>query len=952
MLKLLLGDPNTRKLKRFQPIVSDINLLEEDIAPLSDDQLRGLTAEFRQKLENARSAGGNAEAITARERKLLDELLPQAFAVVREAGKRVLGMRHFDVQLIGGMVLHEGQIAEMKTGEGKTLVATLPAYLNALTGRGVHVVTVNDYLARRDAEWMGQIHRFLGLSVGLIQQDMPPSERSRNYGCDITYATNSELGFDYLRDNMATDIAEVVQRHFHYCVIDEVDSILVDEARTPLIISGQVERPQEKYRQATEIANQLIRAAEVGKDGIDPEGDYEVDEKQRNVTLTDEGYGKAEALLGVSDLFDPADPWAHFISNALKAKELFTKDVNYIVRADEAVIVDEFTGRVMPGRRWSDGLHQAIEAKENLPIQPETQTLASITYQNFFLLYPRLAGMTGTAKTEEVEFEKTYKLEVTVVPTNRPRSRADWTDQVYKNEAAKWQAVAVETAQIHASGRPVLVGTTSVEKSEVLSTLLAAQQVPHNLLNAKPENVEREAEIVAQAGRAGAVTIATNMAGRGTDIILGGNSDYMARLKVREVLLPRLVRPEEEHRPPVPLQRAPGGGGGFGGTSADPFQAPSEARALGSLYPCSLRPNTEEALTQMGRDLVKAWGDRSLTVLELEDRIAQAAEKAPIADPQLQSLRELIATVKAEYDLVVKQEEEQVRQAGGLHVIGTERHESRRVDNQLRGRAGRQGDPGSTRFFLSLEDNLLRIFGGERVAGLMNAFRVEDDMPIESGMLNRSLEGAQKKVETYYYDIRKQVFEYDEVMNNQRKAVYAERRRVLEGRGLKQQVIGYGESTINDIVDAYVNPDLPPEEWNLDQVVAKAKEFIYLLEDLQAAQLQGLNREELKAFLQEQMRNAYDIKEGQVEQARPGLMREAERYFILQQIDTLWREHLQSMEALRESVGLRGYAQKDPLIEYKNEGYDMFLDMMTQMRRNVIYSMFMFQPQISQEVSV
>jgi len=936
MLKLLLGDPNARKLKRYEPLVSDINLLEEEIAPLSDDQLRGLTAEFRQQLQKAESA--------SRQRALLDELLPQAFAVVREAGKRVLGMRHFDVQLIGGMVLHRGQIAEMKTGEGKTLVATLPAYLNALTGRGVHVVTVNDYLARRDAEWMGQIHRFLGLSVGLIQQDMPPSERRRNYGCDITYATNSELGFDYLRDNMANDIVEVVQRDFHYCVIDEVDSILIDEARTPLIISGQVERPQEKYRNASAIAEQLERAAEMGKDGIDPEGDYEVDEKQRNVTLTDEGFAKAEQLLGVTDLYNPADPWAHFVNNALKAKELFVKDVNYIVRAGDAVIVDEFTGRVMPGRRWSDGLHQAIEAKEELEIQPETQTLASITYQNFFLLYPRLAGMTGTAKTEEVEFEKTYKLEVTIVPTNRARSRSDWTDQVYKSEPAKWRAVALETSEIHKNGRPVLVGTTSVEKSELLSALLAEQQVPHNLLNAKPENVEREAEIVAQAGRAGAVTIATNMAGRGTDIILGGNSDYMARLKLREVLLPRLVRPEEGHKPPIPLQRQLEGGGGFGAAAAS-AAAPSEARAMGNLYPCTLSHDTDEALGVLVRHLVSSWGDRALTVLELEDRIALAAEKAPTDDPQIQMLRDLIATVKGEYDTVVRQEEAQVRQTGGLHVIGTERHESRRVDNQLRGRAGRQGDPGSTRFFLSLEDNLLRIFGGERVAGLMNAFRVEEDMPIESGMLTRSLEGAQKKVETYYYDIRKQVFEYDEVMNNQRKAVYAERRRVLEGRELKQQVIGYGERTIDDIVEAYVNPDLPPEEWDLDRLVQKVKEFVYLLEDLSPEQVRGLSMEELKAFLQEQLRNAYDIKEGQVEQLRPGLMREAERYFILQQIDTLWREHLQAMDSLRESVGLRGYGQKDPLIEYKNEGYDMFLEMMTQMRRNVIYSMFMFQPQ-------
>lgn len=934
MLKLLLGDPNARKLKRYQPLVSDINLLEEDIGPLTDDQLRERTTSFREQLDKAGSA--------ARQRQLLDELLPEAFAVVREAARRVLGMRHFDVQLIGGMVLHDGQIAEMKTGEGKTLVATLPSYLNALTGRGVHVVTVNDYLARRDAEWMGQVHRFLGLSVGLIQQDMSPAERRRNYACDVTYATNSELGFDYLRDNMATDISEVVQREFHYCVIDEVDSILVDEARTPLIISGQVERPQEKYQLAAQLAQQLLRAAEMGKDGVDPEGDYEVDEKQRNVILTDEGYAKAENLLGVTDLFDAADPWAHFVSNALKAKELFIKDVNYIVRGQDVVIVDEFTGRVMPGRRWSDGLHQAVEAKEGLPIQPETQTLASITYQNFFLLYPRLAGMTGTAKTEEVEFEKTYKLEVTVVPTNRVRSRRDLPDQVYKTESAKWRAVALETADVHGQGRPVLVGTTSVEKSELLSALLQEQGIPHNLLNAKPENVEREAEIVAQAGRAGAVTIATNMAGRGTDIILGGNTDYMARLKVREVLLPRLVRPEEGHRPPVPLQRE--ASAGFSAT-ATPVRPPSEARAIGALFPCDLSSDTEEALAQVARSLVQLWGDRSLTVLDLEDRITSAAEKAPSEDEGILDLRKVIARIRADYDAVIAAEQSRVREAGGLHVIGTERHESRRVDNQLRGRAGRQGDPGSTRFFLSLEDNLLRIFGGDRVAGLMNAFRVEEDMPIESGMLTRSLEGAQKKVETYYYDIRKQVFEYDEVMNNQRRAVYAERRRVLEGRDLKRQVLGYGERTMDDIVEAYVNPELPPEEWDLSRLTGKVKEFVNLLADLQPEQLQGLTMDELKAFLHEQLRIAYDLKEVAIEQMRPGLMREAERFFILQQIDTLWREHLQSMDALRESVGLRGYGQKDPLIEYKNEGYDMFLEMMTQVRRNVIYSMFMFEPQ-------
>ena len=935
MLKLLLGDPNARKLKRYQPLVSDINLLEEDITPLSDEDLRRRTSEFRQQLENA----GSLE----RQRPVLDQLLPEAFAIVREAGKRVLGMRHFDVQLLGGMVLHDGQIAEMKTGEGKTLVATLPSYLNALTGRGVHVVTVNDYLARRDAEWMGQVHRFLGLSVGLIQQDMSPAERRQNYGCDVTYATNSELGFDYLRDNMATDISEVVQREFQYCVIDEVDSILVDEARTPLIISGQVERPQEKYNQAAALALQLDRAAEMSKDGIDPEGDYEVDEKQRSVILTDEGYAKAESILGVEDLFNAADPWAHYVTNALKAKELFIKDVNYITRDNEVVIVDEFTGRVMPGRRWSDGLHQAVEAKESMPIQPETQTLASITYQNFFLLYPRLAGMTGTAKTEEVEFEKTYKLEVTVVPTNRTRARRDLVDQVYKTESGKWRAVAQETAEVHRTGRPVLVGTTSVEKSEVLSALLQEEGIPHNLLNAKPENVEREAEIVAQAGRTGAVTIATNMAGRGTDIILGGNTDYMARLKVREALLPRLVRPEDGHRPPVPLQRE--ASSGFAAATSAPAKPPSEARALGRLYPCELSPDTDAALADVARELVKQWGDRTLTVLELEDRISSAAEKAPSEDAGIMQLRQVLAQIRADYDAVISTEQASVRETGGLHVIGTERHESRRVDNQLRGRAGRQGDPGSTRFFLSLEDNLLRIFGGDRVAGLMNAFRVEEDMPIESGMLTRSLEGAQKKVETYYYDMRKQVFEYDEVMNNQRRAVYVERRRVLEGRDLKKQVLGYGERTMDDIVEAYVNPELPPEEWDLSHLTNKVKEFVYLLQDLEPQQLAGLSMEELKAFLHEQLRIAYDLKEAEIEQLKPGLMREAERFFILQQIDSLWREHLQSMDALRESVGLRGYGQKDPLIEYKNEGYDMFLEMMTQVRRNVIYSMFMFQPQ-------
>jgi preprotein translocase subunit SecA len=919
MLKTLLGDPNARKLKKYQPYVTEINLLEEDIQALSDEELKGKTAEFKQRLAKGET---------------LDDILPEAFAVVREAARRVLGLRHFDVQLLGGIILHAGQIAEMKTGEGKTLVATLPSYLNALTGKGVHVVTVNDYLARRDAEWMGQVHRFLGLSVGLIQATMSPQERKKNYDCDITYVTNSEVGFDYLRDNMATSMADVVQRPFHYCVIDEVDSILIDEARTPLIISGQVERPTEKYTEATRIANALKK-----------DEHYEVDEKARNVMLTDEGFAEAERLLGVKDLFDPEDPWAHFVFNAIKAKELFLKDVNYIVRNGEVVIVDEFTGRVLPGRRWSDGLHQAIEAKEGVEIQPETQTLATITYQNLFLLYPKLAGMTGTAKTEEAEFEKIYKLEVTVIPTNRPIRRQDFPDMVFKNEAGKWKAIAKECAEMHRLGRPVLVGTTSVEKSEYLSQLLKQMNIPHELLNARPENVEREAEIIAQAGRKGAVTIATNMAGRGTDIILGGNSEYMARLKLREYFMPRIVKPEDEdvftiHRAGGLPPAASSGGQGFA-----PTRKVKTWKASPQVFPTQLSKETEQLLKQAVEYAVREYGERSLPELEAEDKVAIAAEKAPTNDPVIQKLREAYKRIKQEYDAFTSREHQEVVELGGLHVIGTERHESRRIDNQLRGRAGRQGDPGSTRFFLSLEDNLMRIFGGDRVARLMEMFNVEEDMPIESGMLTRSLEGAQKKVETYYYDIRKQVFEYDEVMNNQRKAIYAERRRVLEGQDLKEQVIDYAERTMDDIVDYYINPDLPSEEWELDKLVDKVKEFVYLLSDLQPSQLQDMSVGEIKAFLHEQVRIAYDIKEAQIDQIQPGLMRQAERFFILQRIDTLWREHLQQMDALRESVGLRGYGQKDPLIEYKTEGYELFLDMMVNIRRDVVYSLFMFQPQ-------
>ena len=939
MLKRLLGDPNARKLKKFQPLVAEINLIEEDIKDLSDEDLKAKTGEFREQLAQAK----NDDEI----KDILDDILPEAFAVVREAAIRVLGMRHYDVQLLGGIVLHKGQIAEMKTGEGKTLVCTLPAYLNGLTGKGVHVVTVNDYLARRDAEWMGQVHRFLGLSVGLIQSGMSPGERRKNYACDITYTTNSELGFDYLRDNMAVSMEEVVQRPFNYCVIDEVDSVLIDEARTPLIISGQVERPTEKYLQASQVAAQLIAQEEDydeeinGEEGI---GDYEIDEKARNVLMTDEGFARAEEILGVTDLYDPDNPWAHYISNAVKAKELFTKDVNYMVRNDEIVIVDEFTGRVLAGRRWSDGLHQAIEAKEGVPIQKETQTLASITYQNFFLLYPTLAGMTGTAKTEETEFEKVYNLQVTIIPTNLPPKRADLADVVFKQEIGKWQAVAEDTANMHERGRPVLVGTTSVEKSELISHLLQEKGIEHNLLNAKPENVERESEIVAQAGRKTAVTIATNMAGRGTDIILGGNADYMARLKVREYLMPKIVAPEDDNFmagvPGIDMSKdAPKGFGNGSGKKVKTWKASPQ------IFPTELSKDAEDFLKETVKFAVKEYGEQSLPELDAEEKIAVAAENAPVEDPVLLKLREAYKMVRKEYDTFTDAEHDEVIENGGLHVIGTERHESRRVDNQLRGRAGRQGDPGSTRFFLSLQDNLLRIFGGDRVEKLMNMMRVEDDMPIESKMLTNSLEGAQKKVETFYYDTRKQVFEYDEVMNNQRRAIYAERRRVLEGLDLKEQVIQYAEKTMAEIVDAYVNPELPPEEWKLDKMVDKAKEFIYLLEDVEPEHLEDMTVSEMKNFLCEEVRKAYDIKEHQIDSMQPGLMRQAERFFILQQIDTLWREHLQAMDALRESIGLRGYGQKDPLIEYKQEGYEMFLEMMIDIRRNVVYSLFQFKPQ-------
>uniref|UniRef100_A0A0A0KPR2 Protein translocase subunit SecA n=1 Tax=Cucumis sativus TaxID=3659 RepID=A0A0A0KPR2_CUCSA len=886
--------------QQYASTVAVINGFEAQMSALSDSQLRDKTSMLKERAQSGEP---------------LDSILPEAFAVVREASKRVLGLRPFDVQLIGGMVLHKGEIAEMRTGEGKTLVAILPAYLNALTGKGVHVVTVNDYLARRDCEWVGQVPRFLGLKVGLIQQNMTSEERRENYLSDITYVTNSELGFDYLRDNLATE--KLVLRDFSYCVIDEVDSILIDEARTPLIISGPAEKPSDRYYKAAKLASAFERDIH-----------YTVDEKQKTVLLTEQGYEDAEEILNVKDLYDPREQWASYVLNAIKAKELFLRDVNYIIRGKEVLIVDEFTGRVMQGRRWSDGLHQAVEAKEGLPIQNETVTLASISYQNFFLQFPKLCGMTGTAATESTEFESIYKLKVTIVPTNKPMVRKDESDVVFRATAGKWRAVVVEISRMHKTGRPVLVGTTSVEQSDALSAQLQEAGIPHEVLNAKPENVEREAEIVAQSGRLGAVTIATNMAGRGTDIILGGNAEFMARLKLRELLMPRLVKLTN---------------GAFVSVKKPPPKKTWKVNE--SLFPCDLSSENAKLAEEAVQFAVKTWGQKSLTELEAEERLSYSCEKGPAQDDVIAKLRNAFLEIVKEYKVFTEEERKKVVLAGGLHVVGTERHESRRIDNQLRGRSGRQGDPGSSRFFLSLEDNIFRIFGGDRIQGLMRAFRVED-LPIESQMLTKALDEAQRKVENYFFDIRKQLFEYDEVLNSQRDRVYTERRRALESDSLQALIIEYAELTMDDILEANIGSDTPTESWDLEKLIAKVQQYCYLLDDLTPDLIRSKypTYESLQNYLRLRGREAYLQKRDIVEKEAPGLMKEAERFLILSNIDRLWKEHLQAIKFVQQAVGLRGYAQRDPLIEYKLEGYNLFLDMMAQIRRNVIYSIYQFKP--------
>ncbi len=862
MLKLLaklLGGSNEKKIKDVMPIIDHINALEPEFEKMSDEELRAKTDEFKEILKN-RPTSDNIKADRILEKETLDKILPEAFATVREAAKRTLNMRHFDVQLLGGYFLHNGHIAEMRTGEGKTLVATLPAYLNALTGKGVHVITVNDYLAKRDSEWMGRIYRFLGLTVGVIlsggRNEMEFEDKKAAYECDITYGTNNEFGFDYLRDNMAGSLDMLVQRPYNYAIIDEVDSILIDEARTPLIISGKLEKSADTYKLMAKIAPLLEK-----------DKDYEVDEKNKNVILSEEGIDRAQELIGCKDLFDISTQYAHHLLQALKAKELFTKDTDYVIKDGEVVIVDEFTGRLMEGRRWSDGLHQAVEAKEGVKIQDETQTLASITFQNLFRLYPKLSGMTGTAMTEEAEFGKIYNLEVTVIPTNKKDIRINYPDVIYKTERAKFNAVVEDIIAQHKIGRPVLVGTISIDKSEYLSSLLKKRGIKHNVLNAKYH--EKEAYIIAQAGRYGAVTIATNMAGRGTDILLGGNAEYLAK----EMLDNRKYTPDKT-------------------------------------------PNYEE---------------------KKNEALAEAKK-------------------------ITIEEHDKVVEVGGLHVIGTERHESRRIDNQLRGRAARQGDPGSTRFFLSLEDNLMRIFGGDKLVALMNMMNVEEDMAIESGLITKQIQSAQRKVETYHFDIRKNVLEYDDVMNIQREKFYAQRRKVLAGENLTEDITYMMEQELDRILKSYISPEMPVDEYIYDDLVTMVKEIhstVPQLDYLKVDDIKSMRYEEMYDRLKEGMLNAYRDHEKEVitfyndvmkeynpdrepeeMYADDNVMRHIEKDILLRVVDNKWIDHLHNIDMLKDGIGLRAYGQKDPLIEYKREAYDLFNNMMHEIQGDTVRYLF------------
>ena len=857
MLETIFQKPSQQVTAKYKSQVDQINALENNLKLLTDFELQEKTKKLRERLLKGETK---------------KSILPESFALVREASKRVLGLRHFDVQLIGGLVLDEGKIAEMKTGEGKTLVAMLPTFLNALYGKGSKVITDSDYLAKRDAEYVGQVHRFLGLSVGLIQADMEPVDRKANYNCDVVYVTNNELGFDYLRDNMAYSAEEIVQRPFFYCVIDEVDSILIDEARTPLIISGAGETSTEKYLQTTKLATILKRDIH-----------YNVDEKTQNVTLTNKGVSFCEQGLRIVDLYSPDEPWIFYVLNSVKAKELFKRNKNYIINENgEIIIVDEFTGRTMAGRRWSDGLHQAVEAKENLPIQDESQTLASISYQNLFLLYDRLSGMTGTAKTEEAEFEKIYNLTVVPIPTNRTIRRKDLSDLIYKNQYIKWRCIAQECLEMYNIGRPVLIGTTTIEKSELLAALLSEYKIPYRLLNARPENVESESDIVAQAGCKKAITIATNMAGRGTDILLGGNPTSLTNDLIKELF-------EDKDR----------------------FNNNEFIKSLKIEDPDFL-----ENLRLNYKDLLKT------SLSELEEK----------TDPTTVLFLQIYNFILNEQKRVVIEEGKSILDLGGLHVIGTERHESRRIDNQLRGRAGRQGDPGSSRFFLCLEDKLLRIFGGEQILNIMQNVGFQDDTPIQSGLLNKSLESAQKKVEAFYFDTRKQLFEYDEAINVQRNTVYSERRRIFEQKSVRNWLVNYAERSLDDLFNRFEIVD--------DK--EKIKFITLKLQNLLGAPFPTefnieKDKQQSLRFLQQQIEITYDLKEIEMELIEVGLLRELERNFILQQIDSAWTEHLQKIAFLRDSIRWIAYGQKNPLTEYKKEAFNYFTIMLARIRHRVVF---------------
>jgi preprotein translocase subunit SecA len=867
MFETFFQDSTKRALTKYDQLVNQINAIEKEFTNLTDTQLREYTTQLKVDLCNSVKSN--------------DQITTEAFALVREATRRVLGLRHFDVQLVGGLILNEGKIAEMKTGEGKTLVALLPTFLNALYGEGVHVVTVNDYLARRDAESVGQVHTFLGLSVGLIQEDMEFEERKKNYACDVTYVTNNELGFDYLRDNMAFTVDEIVQRPFFYCVVDEVDAILIDEARTPLIISGPSKAPTQKYLRTTKLVDTLRKDIH-----------YSVDEKNQNATLLEEGLAFCEQALGTSDLYNVEDPWIPYILNSVKAKELFVRNTHYIANEEnEIIIVDEFTGRTMVGRRWSDGLHQAVEAKEGLPIQDESQTLASITYQNLFLLYSKLSGMTGTAKTEEVEFEKIYNLQVIPVPTNRSIQRKDFPDLIYKNQYLKWQAIANECLEMYNLGRPVLVGTTTIEKSELLAALLTEYQLPYRLLNARPENIESESEIIAQAGCKNAITIATNMAGRGTDIVLGGNPKSRTLSRFQKFI--------------------------------------SYSKSLTVVDQVDLSSDELSTLSKLFKDI--QFPDYIYTYAQALEYLESNSDLPVQLSEELKS--NYLRLSESDQNIAVA-DRSTVQNLGGLHVIGTERHESRRIDNQLRGRSGRQGDPGSSRFFLSLEDKLLRIFGGDKISGLMQNMGLQESVPIQSKFLNQSLESAQKKVEAYYFDIRKKLFEYDQALNTQRNGVYIERRRILEIDSLRDWIIEYAERSLYDVVFFM---GITQNGLLKTSILQKVQNLLGTPFLFQPKQLDSQEEVRLISYLQQQFQISYDLKEAEMQLIEPGLLRELERSFLLQQIDFSWKEHLQKISALRDAVGWRAYGQKDPLTEYKQEAYNFFVIMLTRIRHRVVY---------------